>query len=452
MILFYTSISRSFRTTLIGHLYEISQVYPVILLTEELEPDLQKLINDKSLFPRLEAIIPVHQHTGPQKSPLARHRYLASRAKELVRKYNPQVVITANDLYPFELYLIRAAKKTRAKTITIQPGMATESAAVRRWLDAEAAYSLPLKFLPLSLRVRLVQAEKILEHFFIYYFLPVLSGNLPFAGKTSFVLGTGTAGERADYQVVFSQRDYEIHLKDAIPREKLLILSHPYLRNKKIFNLLSPARRSGKKEKSVAVMVPSDIKVGFRKRDFSPIPMLKRKKEWRELISIIQQHLPDWKIYLKPHPATKNPSDLQRVFIKVSNTVLLDPQTPAEISMANADLIVGLPLSTSTTLFTASLRWPQTPIISLDTEEEFLGNYYKDFPGIDYVTSKTELEEKLKLIHSGKPARLNGVSRSGGYKKQSPPLNPPTGGGGLTREGFKNSIELTQYVLQEKTG
>lgn len=434
-ILFYTSISRSFRTTLVGHLYEICKAYPVILLAEELDTDLQKLINDKSLFPQLEAVIPVHQHTGTQNGLLAQHRYLSSRAKELVQRYNPKAVITANDLYPFEIYLLRAARKIGAKTISIQAGMAVESSIIKRWLNAEAAYSLPLKFLPLYLRVRFIQTKKLLQHFLVYYLLPVLSGNLPFFGKSSFILGTGTAGKRADYQVVLGKRDYEIHLKDGVSKEKLLVLTHPYLRNKKIFNFLSPARRSSKKEKSVAVMVPSDIKVGFRKKDFSPIPMLKRKREWRDLVNIIQQSLPGWKIYLKPHPATKKISDLQRVFIKVPDTVLLDPEIPAEIPMANADLIIGLPLSTSTTLFTASLRWQDTPIISLDTEEEFTGDYYKNFPGVDYVTRKSDLEKQLKLIGEGK------------YQKSVPPPS-----GGLTQEGFKNSIELVQHVLQEKTG
>ena len=59
-----------------------------------------------------------------------------------------------------------------------------------------------------------------------------------------------------------------------------------------------------------------------------------------------------------------------------------------------------------------------------------MGDYYKDFPGIDYVTSKITLEEKLKLIRSGK------------YKKQIPKL---------TQESFKNTIELIQYALKEKT-
>ncbi len=437
MILFYTSIPRSFRTTLIGHLYEISQVYPVVLLAEELDPDLQKLISDKDLFPKLEAVVPVHQHTGLKRNLLDKERYLARRAKELIEKYQPEIVVAANDLYPFEMHLIRAAKKSGATTLSIQAGMAADSATVKRWLSAEAAYSSPLKFLPFSSRLLLIRTKKIFQHFLVYYLLPLLSGNLPFTGKTSFILGTGTAGERADYQVILSKRDYEIHSKDGIQKEKLLILAHPFTRNKKIFNLLSPARRSGKKEKSVAVMVPSDIKVGFRKKDFSPIPMIQRKKEWRELVNLIQQSLPDWKIQLKPHPATRNPDGLQRIFIKVPNTTLVDHQSPAETSMAKADAVIGLPLSTSTTLATAALRWPSLPIISLDTEEELLGDYYKDFPGIDYVTTKDELEKKLKLIASGK------------YEKSFSPPAPtiPSGpAGGLTEEGFKNIIELIQYV------
>jgi len=63
-ILFYTSHSFLFRSTVIGHLYEISQKYPVILLSEKLDEETEKVIRNKKLFPKLEKIVPVEQYTG----------------------------------------------------------------------------------------------------------------------------------------------------------------------------------------------------------------------------------------------------------------------------------------------------------------------------------------------------------------------------------------------------
>jgi len=58
-IVMYTSIPRTFYTTLIGYLYEIAQAYPVVLLAEELNPEIIALLNNKDLFPKLEKIIKI---------------------------------------------------------------------------------------------------------------------------------------------------------------------------------------------------------------------------------------------------------------------------------------------------------------------------------------------------------------------------------------------------------
>ena len=43
-VLFYTNTLRAFRSNLIGYLYEICQLYPVILLSEKLDPKTEKII------------------------------------------------------------------------------------------------------------------------------------------------------------------------------------------------------------------------------------------------------------------------------------------------------------------------------------------------------------------------------------------------------------------------
>ena len=436
-ILFYTSIPHSFRTTLIGHLYEICQEYPVILLAEELSPETKTIPEDKSLFPNLKEIIPVHQFTGEKESLIKKYRRLQRLAKKIVNQYHPTLVITPNDLYPFEMYLLRYAKRDGTTTICIQPGGMIESGIIKKWIDLTNAHTNLPKFIPISVRLFLIPFRKYFRYFLYHWFAPLLVGEFPFPGTASLPLGATAAGTRADYQVVFSKRDYDIYLKEGIPEEKLIILAHPLTRGtKKIFNTLLQQKSkhtSGAKGKVICLMLPSDIIIGFHRKDLSVITEKQYRSIWLEIIKSIHTALPDWNIYVKPHPMSVPLTGFERKLIKISEKInLVSPQEPAERYIQIAGIIIGLPPSASTTLFIASLLRPALPIISLDTEKELLGNYYKNFPGIDYVTSKIELEEKLKLIDSGK------------YKKQtSSPAH------GLTKEGFKNTIELVQYVTNQ---
>ena len=433
-VLFYTSIPRSFRTTLIGHLYEICQEYPTVLLTEELSPEVKKILEDKSLFPNLKDIIPVNQFTGPEESAIKKYRRLRLLAKKVISDCQPSLVITANDLYPFEMYLLRYAKRGGAITVCIQPGMMIRSTIVKKWIDLTNAYTRIPRFIPFFLRQWLIYLRKYSGYLLYHWLAPLLVGEAPFPGKRSIALGTTASGTRAaDYQVVFSKRDYNIHLEEGVPKKKLVILDHPITRgSKKVFDILlqAPSDIAKERNKIACLMLPSEISVGFHRDNLSLITQRQYKRIWLEIIKLISISLPTWDIYVKPHPAGGDLTSIKGELAKTSKRIVLTPpREPAEKYIKIADIIIGLPPSASTTLFVASLQRPDLPIISVDTEKELLGDYYKDFPGIDYVTTKDELGKKLKLIASGK------------YKKQTPKL---------TREGFKNTIELIQYVLKEK--
>lgn len=432
-VLFYTSIPRSFRTTLIGHLYEICQEYSTVLLAEELSPDVKKILEDKSLFPNLKGIIPVHQFTGPEESAIKKYRRLRLLAKKVISDYQPSLVITANDLYPFEMYLFRYAKRVGAINACIQPGMMIKSTIVRKWIDLTNAYTRMPRFIPFLLRRWLVYFRKYSGYFLYHWLAPLLVGEVPFPGKRSIILGTTASGARAaDYQVVFSKRDYNIHLEEGVPKKKLVILDHPITRGpKRVFDALlqAPSGTVKKRNKTACLMLPSEISVGFRRENLSLISQRQYKRIWLGIIKSISASLPAWDIYVKPHPSGVDLASIQKELAKVSKKIqLVSSQEPAEKYIKIADVIIGLPPSASTTLFIASLQRPDLPIISVDTERELLGDYYKDFPGIDYVTTKDELEKKLKLIASGK------------YEKSR---------ARLTEEGFKNTIELIHYVTDQ---
>lgn len=247
-VLFYTSTPRIFRTTFIGHLYEISQVYPVVLLSEKLDPETEKILNNKALFPKIEEIIPVRQYTERKIGLLAKNRYLYKLAKNIIWSYKPDIIITDNDMCSFELYLLRFAKKIKAINICFQGafmGGKMEQAALR--INLVTAYLKMPFFLPFRFKLLLEKIRRRLAHLLYYWIMSLTVGQAPFIGKSSVKLWNCNVGFRdADYYVVFSKRDYNFRINDGIPAEKLYILSHPLSRDTRAFFEKAYLRKSKK--------------------------------------------------------------------------------------------------------------------------------------------------------------------------------------------------------------
>ena len=107
-ILFYTFTPRAFRATLIGHLYEICQKYPTVLLAEELDDATEKILKDRRWFPNLKEIVPVRQFTGKRVSLFVQNFRAFRQTKKTIKIYKPDVVISGSDYNSlFELYLFR---------------------------------------------------------------------------------------------------------------------------------------------------------------------------------------------------------------------------------------------------------------------------------------------------------------------------------------------------------
>ena len=437
-VLFYTSIPRSFRTTLIGYLYEISQVYPTILLSEKLDSETEKALLNKEFFPKLENIIPVQQFTGRKKNLFSKNIYFYKLAKKVVKEYKPDIVIAINDVYPFEMYLMRFSQKIKSLNIALQPSNVASSEVTEKWVDLINAYLRFSNSLPLWLRLFIVKCRKYFGHFLYYWFLPITVGEKPFFGKSSYILRKGNSGMRdADYQIVFSKRDYDIYLKDGVPAEKLYILSHPLARKTKEFFkkvYFNKFKKYKGDTKVIRLMLPEDTVLGFKKENYSLISKKEREKEWIETVKSISQFLPEWKIYIKPHSDTKNFNQIKEKLESLSKNIeVVNSQEPADKYIEMADAIIGLPLSSSTTLFTASLQCPEKPILSLDFHQEILGDYYKDFEGIEYIDSEKNFINILKLIRDNK------------YKKKQGELKKEE----LREKEFLNTVELLEYLFQK---
>ena len=230
-------------------------------------------------------------------------------------------------------------------------------------------------------------------------------GEKPFFGKSSYILRKGSSGMRdADYYIVFSKRDYNIYAAGGIPAEKLRIISHPLSRNRKFFEkIYFKNYKKNKAKKIITVITPTDIEFGFRRNDFSLIPQKVREENWIETIKLIDKTLFGWKIFIKPHPDTKNIGEIIKLFESVSKKVkVVSPLEPADKYVEMGDIIIGLPLSVSTVLFTATLQCPEKPIISLDFHQEVLGDFYKNFEGIEYINTEKKLTDTLEKIRDNR--------------------------------------------------
>ncbi len=417
-VLFYTSIPRMFRSTLIGYLHEISQVYPVVLLSEELDKQTQAVLQDTKLFPKLEAIVPVSQYPSVRVNMFAQNRYLAKKAKEVVKRYNPDIVIMANDVYPFELYLQRAAKRRGAQTMCFQGGYRIAGKEELKTWDRILG-NKPLRTL-----------KKQIGHMVYYWVFPLLVGELPFRGKSSFVRLEDDTGFRADWSVVFSQRDYDICVQEGIPKEKLLILGHPLCRaSKKVFEA-AQREHSVQPSRHATVLLPSE-EVGVRKKDLSLISSEEIWTTRKSIIGVLSKVLRGWPIWVKPHPATEDLARARKEFEPIASSVrVADASEPAEKYIAQSKIVVGIPTD-STALFTASLQSSETVVISADLHGELLGDSFRNSENVEYVHDLGQLKELLQRV------------RDGAYEKRTPtlPIN-----------SFHNAAEVISYAWQHIHG
>jgi hypothetical protein len=439
-VLFYTNISRLFRTTLIGHLYEIARIYPTILLSEELDSETTEILKDRNLFPNLTEIIRVD--SSFQGKAVSKNRRMYKTIKNTILRYKPDIVIAPNDMHPAELYLMRFAKKIGAVKLVIQAGFRTGEMKYGALLsNLSNAHTKMPSFLPFNIKLFLAKFKKFLGHFFYYWFLPITVGELPFSGKSSFIYLKGSPGMRdADYYVVFSRRDYDVCIKEGVPAEKLYILAHPlarittrnFLRISFNHNLLI----NQKKDKKILTLMLPVEEIGFKRNDYHLISKDEILQNRVRVISLIAGVLKEWKIFIKPHPSTAElPGLFQKttqIFESISRQIkVADPLEPADKYIEISDAIVGIPPA-STTLFTTFLQCPEKTILSIDLKRELLGDSYKDFEGIEYIDNEEKLISALELIRDNK------------YRKKYN-MKPKA-----ESNEFSNAVEMLEYFFQKK--
>lgn len=439
-ILFYTHSARAFISSLIGHLYEIVQEYPVILLTESLHEGYADLLRDRQRFPKLERVETVNGLGFSLRTLLWSNRRWHRLARNMIRQTQPTLVVTENDMSSlFDMYLLREAKKSGAKCLTIQAMSQPADVEMQKFMELRHIYREGVCVSGLKRNFRVIgnRSRKRMGHYLVHYLLPWLAGERGLRGRSSYVLRKGASGLRdSDLNLVPTPLDFRTHVAMGISAKRLAVLPHPLLRVPHRLYFVDPedaqpsAQLNG--QESILVLLPSEP-LGFHRHDYALIGREQRRQTRLAIIHLLCEQFPTWRVIVKPHPDCGTLEEVRDYLGAVVEAVtVVSPSMPVEPYLKVCDVILDLPLSNTTALFTAACACPDKPIISANVDDEFYGDHYKNFPGVDYVDSMQELEALLHTI------------RAGTYQKKAV-VEYPTGEG--CRE-FAKTGDAIRYLLR----
>lgn len=402
-VIFYGNTLRAFRTTLIWYLYEVCQKYDCILVISELDQQTRDFLNIKQNFPGLKKIIVQDCTNHFDKHIYNFNSSIYKLAKYLAYDLNPQIVFCSSDWHSlFEMYLLRLARKKGILRITLQDTITNDINTIRIFYKLNEKKTLRQKNLSRVEVTMLSFIRKPLLHFLVYWICPLLNLEKPFFGKSSYILMKGNSGIRdSDLHVVF-KNNYDMFIKSGVPSKKLLINEHPITRMRR--NLVNQLfnTETEKSSKNIVILV-SDLTVGYKLDDLSPISYDIKFKERIEIIKCIANLLPEYQVILKGHPNIKNMDVYQEALLDIKNDLFVPPKNEsAEKYIISSEIIVDLPAPNSSSIFFATLIFPPKIIVCIDTLKEFMGDYFKDYERVTYLTTKDQVLSLFRNLSESK--------------------------------------------------
>ncbi|KPJ55313.1 hypothetical protein AMJ47_00340 [Parcubacteria bacterium DG_72] len=392
-IVFYTDIPRSFKSNLAGLLADLIKSHQVVLLTEKI---------GENSFPEIEKV-QVNQYS-PGEGLIAKNKRLANLAKNIIKEQKPDIVI-ATGSYFFESYLRRLAKKRGIVTISaLGPFFVNNLKDFVKYRYYITAHGKGILF---------AKIKKLFAQFVYYWLLPLTAGQLPFIGYESSILWDPTRKKGADYYFVFSEKDKQVLKNSGADIGNVFVLTHP---------LADPFTKESN-EKIITIMEDGKPYL-VNRNDFSLISEEKRREYKKEVVKTVAEILNDWKIYVKPHPKDndKRVKQMREDFAGLAKVV--GPGESAEDyikkSYITLDYVAGM------AVFSAVLM--NRLVISVDWQEEFMADFYKDSDAVEYVDTR----EKLIFI-------LKGI-KAGDYKKEKKELK---------KQGFSSMLDLLEFIKNE---
>ena len=421
-ILLYTSVERNFRSTLLGYLYDLQflENTKLVVLYEKFCDPILDLLEQKKIFPNVIEKIYVGQYDSSSIMNFTSFRKSNLLAKNIINRYKPNLVIVSSDFHSiFELIICKYSKKSKINIISIACSNSTgKMDLMAKWIEL---YSINTKYKKFNKNIAkyIFTIRKYISHFIIHYLFPVLTGNLPFIGNSSYLLYKGQSGCRnANFQIVFSEQEKQYFIQSGVQSEKIVIIKHPY---SNIFtrNIISNLVQN-KNDIDFIILHSAEL-IGFTNEKLTLINSNERIQINVRILNIIVDIFPFSNIYIKFHPniTLDNLNHLKSRYHSVSNKIVfIEKSIPIEPLLINSKVVIDFPRAVSTSLIMNTIINPNSTSISMNVFNEFQGDYYKNNKSVEYITSLTQFEdvlEKLKKISLKKNNQMNYCDNSFDY-------------------------------------
>lgn len=411
-ILFYTSNLRTFRTTLVGYLYQLCRHRQVVLLTEDLDDETSRLLADHMLFPGLLARVSVGQFSATRETLRARSRRLFRLARQIVKSWKPGIVFIPG-VNLFERYLRRYAKESCGAVCIDEIGLLTvrELDELKLLLNLHSANVRFPPWIPHPARLFLAQSRRWLAQFVHDIPIPILAGTRPFIGMNGVFRWDYTRLDGMDFAIVFTRETQILLLRGGADPDKLLVIPHPMKPGAAdaIWQAYGIGARIGKTEEIrkyiVTCFLDIESKWGFKRDDLSLIPDEVLYDSRARVIRALVSALPDWEIRIKPHPMSADSPIFDIVRKKIEDIshriVWVSPAESAERHIAASGAVVGFPPA-STVVYSAAMLCPGIPAAVVDVNQELRGDAFRNMHGIVTIGTWSELDARLADLREGK--------------------------------------------------
>lgn len=412
VVLIYGHNKRAFNTTLIGYLYLIANEYKVVLITDALESNMLKYLEDKSIFPNLIEIIYKNNYDGINLiKRLVDHCTCSRLIKKIFRKYNVISIIGGSDYATImELYLFRMGAKNKIVSYSIQSTVAISNKDYSRLYNFWRGLNLRnILFIPKILNLFIYLRNNI-SHFLHYIFFPILSFSKPFLGYSSHILMRGNSGMRDScFQIVMSTREKNEYIKDGVSDKKLLVFNHPlqtkarsimlriYSDTCNQFNIIN--------NEYILILLPAE-NTGIKNNFVDIISENTRISTRFNIIKTLSEIFYNYKILIKPHPNwVYNYQFVINVEGINNNIFFLNKNELLEGYLINAKIVFELPRSASTALLISALIG--RPAIAFDLDDEYTGDFYKFSDNIILIKKIDDIHLAIENITKDNYKNIN---------------------------------------------
>lgn len=296
---------------------------------------------------------------------------------KILKKENPNIIITGNDVTLMDLLFIKAANKMDIPSITVQDGTLVKSRHIKRnksfLISLKYLFNVPLRILKLIFNSKYQFKFKISQLIEEYY-----RKDIP------FIYGHGESSKIA----LFGETTKSLLISEGIPPEKLEITGNPKFDS--LFQYKDPELKLILKKRWD---IPSEKKVVTILTQYLVESNSWTSEQRRFFISKIANacfNLPNVQLIIKLHPSKENKDDYHKILEDLPISALLYQSEPLHEIITLSDVIISV--SSTSALEAMALDKPVL-IINMDSSSKF----FKD-GGVLFIEETDPIQPALEKL------------------------------------------------------